>query len=99
MSTGSRKRGPATRAVVAEIKAERTRQNATRVPKWTQVTFSEATGIPKDTIKSIESFRGPLDVDQLFAMADALGLQPSELVARAEQVHSLAERKPSDARQ
>lgn len=84
MSKGTRVRGRATKAVVGEIKAERARQNAAVARKWTQPSLSEATGIPKDTIKSIDSGRAPLDMDQLFVIAAALGVRASELVARAE---------------
>lgn len=100
MATGRRKIGAATRAVVAELKAERVRQNATRGTKWTQVTLAEASGVPKDTIKGIDAGRSPLDVEQLFALSEALGVAPSEIVARAEQSEPLGaeEGKQSDAR-
>lgn len=82
MSTGKRERGAATRAVAGEIKAERNRRKFDG--GFTQRDVAERAAIPLDTYKSIETGRGAIDVDQLFAIAEALGLSASALAAEAE---------------
>lgn len=84
MPTGRRTRGEANRAVAGEIKAERVRQKLSD-PLLTQRGLADRAEIKLDTMKSIETGRAQVDIDQLFAIADALGVSPSELTRRAEE--------------
>ena len=65
-------------AVAAEIRAQRARA------KLTQAEVIERSGLGASTYVRIEQGKRVPDVTQLWRICRALGVQPSELVARAE---------------
>lgn len=66
-------------AVAAEIRAQRARA------KLTQAEVIERSGLGASTYVRIEQGKRVPDVTQLWRICQALGVPPSELVARAEQ--------------
>lgn len=75
----ARERSDYSHAVAEEMHAERTRQ------RLTQQQVADAAGMSRITYTRLELGQRVADVTQLARVADALGLQMSELIARAEQ--------------
>ena len=65
-------------AIAAEIRAQRARANLT------QAEVIERSGLGTSTYTRIEQGKRVPDVTQLWRICQALGVPPSELVARAE---------------
>jgi len=95
MATGKRARAAATGALATEIKLERMRRKATD-SRYTQTYVAMESGVPLGTLKAIETGKAPVDMDQLFALAEVLDVDPSVLVKRAEEALSEASSRLSD---
>lgn len=65
-------------AVAAEVRAERARH------RLTQAQVAEAAGIPDRTYVRLDTGERVMDVAQLARVCDALGILPSQILARAE---------------
>lgn len=64
---------PIRAAVGAEIRAGRARK------KWTQEELAAQAGVSLSTVQRIEGGRAPVDVADLIAFGDALGIDPRTL--------------------
>lgn len=78
MATNARKTGWLTDAVAAEIRALMGRED------WSQRDLSRATGIPQPTISSVLSAKTAFDLEQLDAIARALGSTPDRIMRAAD---------------
>jgi DNA-binding XRE family transcriptional regulator len=62
----------------------RTVRQLRRLRDLTQAEFADCAGIARNHIGEIERARGDLKLQTIVSLAGALGLRPSELLARAE---------------
>lgn len=94
MATNARDRGPLTRAVAEEMRSLLGALN------MNQTDLSRATGIPKATVSSILNGKAAIDIEQVEAIADALEVDPSELMrsARVRYRRIIGEQTLDDAR-
>lgn len=70
--------GPMTEAVAEELRAELARQ------KRSAKSFAEAEGLNRSTLHKTLNAQRAIDVDDLFHLADLLGVSPSAMFSRAE---------------
>ncbi|MEV0247900.1 helix-turn-helix transcriptional regulator [Nocardia sp. NPDC050712] len=89
MATNARGTGALTEAVAEEMRALLGARN------MNQAALSRATGIHKATVSSMLNARTAIDVEQIAAIATALGVDPSELMRSAlERYHRIIGSNP-----
>ncbi|MFI6215683.1 helix-turn-helix domain-containing protein [Nocardia brasiliensis] len=90
MATNARETGWLTEAVAAEIRA------LLGYRKMKQIDLSRATGIHKATLSAMLRAQAAIDIEQLAAMADALDVDPGEIMRKARAHQPPANEQPAE---
>lgn len=78
VSTNARKIDKHTQLVAAELRAEAARR------QFTQERLSELSGIPRSTVGKILAGNRAIDIREMAALANAMGIRPSSILERVE---------------